>query len=117
MPFRQPIHTYSQTLSTLPQLEYGILHATDSHRTLFPRPIIDATAAIKSISSDPGVAPYNADAFALGSSSSISPDLADCIQLKSTAATAEYKLKILAENNLHLDDIQNFGLDAATRVL
>ena len=109
-------------LTDQPDIMYGILHATDSHRTLFPRPVLNVDSAVHTLTSAANtlgpLPPYIADPFALGTSSNIFPDLANCIALKNSRATAAYNLAVQTANDLLLDPpITDFHLDAVTRVL
>jgi hypothetical protein len=110
----------SDLLTDVPPIDYGILHGTNSHRTLFPSPAIESAAAgaIQALTSQ--VPPYIADSFALGTSSGVFPDLPNCIHLPSPLASAPdlhgYKLNILPDSNLSLTDITR-SLPQTTRLL
>jgi hypothetical protein len=80
--------------ATDPDADYGLLFAAESHRVLFPRPIIRPDE--KRISSE--VPPLLADPYALVSTGSLFPKAKDCIPFPS----ANYGLEIPGEGLLRL---------------
>jgi hypothetical protein len=110
----------SDLLTEVPPIDYGILHGTDSHRTLFSAPVIESTATGVAQALTSLIPPYIADSFALGTSSGVFPDLPNCIQIPSpTVGSTDlqgYNLNILPDSNLALQDITS-SLPAITRTL